>query len=191
MRSPMAKTPVAGAVFVVLALAGCSSSPGTHGAASNQTGRHSTTTSAVAHTTSPIVNTPAGEASYKNSAEVVTIEQLVDGRINAPTFPVGTLVTFSGTIERFLHYSSGKVSGLVLKDATSPAVIYVRLSDRATAADSGAPNFMDPMNVVTVWGTWQADASVENYPPGPTTYSAVVKETFLSDLTTGTSDNVG
>jgi hypothetical protein len=191
MRSSMAKTPVAAAIFLVLALGGCSSSPGTLGAASNQTGKHATTTSAVTHTTSPIVNTPAAEASYKNSAEVVTIEQLVDGRINAPTFSVGTVVTFSGTIERFLHYSSGKVSGLVLKDATSPAVIYVRLSERATAADSEAPNFMDPMDVVTVWGNWQADASVDNFPPGPTTYSGVVEEVFLSDLTTGTSDNVG
>jgi hypothetical protein len=36
----------------------------------------------------------------------------------------------------------------------------------------------------------QAAASVDNYPRGPTTYPAVVNEMFLSDSTTGKSDNV-
>jgi hypothetical protein len=72
-------------------------------------------------TTSPAVTTPAEEASYKESAGVVTIEQLVIGRINAPNFPIGTVVTFSGTIEQLLHYSSGQVSGLILKDLNSSA----------------------------------------------------------------------
>lgn len=191
MRSSMTKAHRVAASFVALVLAGCASTPRTHSAASSQSREHTTTIPLVPQTTSPVVNTPAGEASYKDDAEVVTIEQLVNGRINAPTFSVGTVVTISGTIQRFLHYSSGQVSGLILKDSTSSTVICVRLSARASAADGRTSNLMDPMDVVTIWGAWRAAASVDNYPAGPTSYPAVVNEMFLSDSTTGASDNIG
>jgi hypothetical protein len=186
----MVKAKIVAATFVAATLSACASSPGTPGAASTQGASHTPTTSLTPQPTPPAVNTPAAEASYKESAEVVTIEQLVIGRINAPNFPIGTVVTYSGTIQRFLHYSSGQISGLILKDLHSSDVLCVHLSARASAADGNTSHFMNPMDVVTIWGVWQAAASVDNYPQGPTTYPAVVNEMFLSDSTTGTSDNV-
>lgn len=187
MRSATAKAHVVAATLVVLTLAGCASNPGTPGAASNQPKTHTSTTPLVPQSTSPVVSTPAAEAAYKDSAEVVTIGQLVNGRINAPTFSVGTVVTFSGTIQRLLHSRSGQVTGLILKDSTAD-VICVRLSTRASTADGHTSDLMNPMDLVTVWGTWQAAASVDSYPPGTTTYPSVVNEMFLSDSTTGASD---
>lgn len=139
--------------------------------------------------TSPVVKTAAAEAGYKDSAEVVTIGQLVNGRINAPTFPVGEVVTLSGTIERLLRTKSGGLSGLIVEDASSD-VVCVRLSGRATAAAAVMPRFVNPGDTVTVWGAWLASAPVTTA-SGVRSFSAVIGEVFLSDSTTGTSDSVG
>lgn len=131
--------------------------------------------------------TPAGETAYEDSAELVTIGQLVNGRINAPTISVGAVVTFSGTIQRLLHNGTGQTSGLLLTDSTSDALC-VRLSARAIADDSES---MAPMDTVTIWGTWQAAGSLPNYPSGQTSCPGLVDEVFFSDATSGASDDVG
>jgi hypothetical protein len=172
--------------FLALTAAACAST-GPHGTQGNHT-ENQAVPPATTPQDSPIIKTAAAEAAYKDSAEVVTIGQLVNGRINAPTFAVGTVVTFTGTIERFIYVKSGLIVGLILQDSSSD-VLYIRLSTRAIAAQAETPHFLNPSDVVTVWGAWLAAASL-NTSSGPTSYPAIVSEVFLSDSVTGTSDSV-
>jgi hypothetical protein len=139
----------------------------------------------------PVVHPPAGEAPYKDAAQAVTIQQLVDGRVNAPSFSIGTIVTFTGVIQTILSNGAGQASGLIIDDPTSSVTICVRLSARARTADQSTPNFMKATDTVTIWGEWLGPASVVSSPSGSTMYPAVVSEMYLTDTTTGRSDDQG
>jgi hypothetical protein len=173
--------------LIALTIAGCGSTLGTKGAISNHN-ENPTTTTSVPQSTAPNENPPEGEASYKDSAQAISIEELVDGRVNAPNLAVGTVVTFTGVIQQFLYYSSGHASGLIIKDATSSTTVCVQLSTQASTADQDTLSFMNVMDMVTIWGEWQGTASVANHPPCPTTSPTVVSEMYLTDTTTGNSD---
>jgi hypothetical protein len=176
------------ASFVAVISCACGTSPGTNGAAAN-VGRGSTTTTPAPQITATTNVHSAAETSYKGSAQAVTIEQLLEGRVNAPPINVGTIVNFIGRVERFLYSGPGQVSGLILRDTTSTSTVCVQLSDRASAADVHTPHFMNSGDAVAIWGVWQGPASVDSYPAGSTTCPGVVSETYLSDTTTGRSDD--
>jgi hypothetical protein len=167
-------------------LAGCGST-GSKGATSNHNERVTTTT-AVPQTTVPSVGPTESETSYKASATAITIAELVNGRLNAPNLPIGTLVTFTGTIQRLLQGGSGQTSGLILKDTTSSVTVCIPLSTRAVTADAATAGFMSAMDTVTIWGAWEGTASAAGRPVCPTS-STVVSEMYLTDDTTGHSDD--
>jgi hypothetical protein len=143
-----------------------------------------TTTAATTTTTAPV-----GETSYKDSAQAITVQELVDGRVNAPNLAIGTVVTFSGVLQQLLFSDPGQVGGLILADTTSSASICIQLSARATTDDESMSNFMNVTDMVTIWGAWQGTGSVADFPLGPKTCPAVVAESYLRDTTTGQSDD--
>jgi hypothetical protein len=173
--------------LLVATLAGCGATSGTSGANSSQSG--TTTTAPVSQATMPVVRPPAGEAGYKATANAVTIDELVNGRVNAPSFSIGTIVTFAGVIQSVLSDSSGRATGLIVDDTTSSATICVQLSARASALKESRVHFLNAKDMVTVWGAWRGPASVVNFPHGSTAYPAVTIEMYLTDTTTGQSDD--
>jgi hypothetical protein len=177
------------AALLVVALAGCGSTPRSTGGTSHYGA--TSTTAPISQATEPVVHPPAGEAAYKAAAQAVTTGELVNGPVNAPGYSVGLIVTFSGVIQSVLSNSTGQASGLILDDSASTSTICIRLSSEATSLKETTPNFMTVKDAVTVWGEWDGPASVASYPAGSTMYPAVVSEMYLTDTTTGQSDDPG
>ena len=173
-------------LFVVIGIVGNANNKNTAGTKSTTattTTPAATTTAPAATTTTPAATTTTlplaqARAAYKASAQPVTVSQLV----NDPSYYNGDVVEVGGTIVSFVHDSSGDPVGMNLSGTDAVADLYVQLSSTADVTQ------MNTGDTVTIWGDGAGTTSGTNA-FGATLNFATIDEVYLTDATSGYTDN--